>query len=81
MSFLREVFSENGQGSASRIMMFLNTIGVLAWATMYVKAHLAIPDPATLAALGVFATMPYAANKTASAVSSFSAPAPNNGTH
>jgi len=43
----------------------------LTWGSQYVWWHHAFPDGATLCALAAFITAPYAANKAASAVSSF----------
>jgi hypothetical protein len=72
MSWLREVFSEDGQGSFSRVAAAFHTSSVLAWGFQYVHFHHIIPDPVTLTALSAFAVAPYAANKAASAISSLS---------
>ena len=74
MSFLREVFSEDGQGSFSRVASGFHTIGVLSWISHFVWIHGAIPDSVTMLALGGFATVHYAANKTANAISTFGTP-------
>ena len=71
MSWLREAFSENGQGSASRLMFFLHSCASLGWGTHFVVHTHTIPDAATLAGLAAFAVAPYASNKMASAISSF----------
>lgn len=72
MSWLREVFSENGQGSFSRVASAFHTAAAILWGCQFTHAHGAIPDPATLVALAGFAAAPYAAGKAASAISSFS---------
>ena len=74
MSFLREVFSEDGQGSFSRLASAFHTIAALGWGTHFVWFHHAIPDPPTLMALGGFVVAPYASNKFANAISSFGGP-------
>lgn len=76
MSWLREVFSEDGQGSFSRVAAAFHTSAVLAWGFQFVHFHHVIPDPVTMAAMSGFAVAPYAANKAASAISSFSSSAP-----
>lgn len=76
MSWLREVFSEDGQGSFSRVAAAFHTSAVLGWGFQFVHFHHVIPDPVTLTAMSAFAVAPYAANKAAGAISSFSNPAP-----
>jgi hypothetical protein len=62
MSFIREVFSDGGTGSASRVMMaFHAMIGAGAIGTVVHHSH-AIPDAVTMAGLTAFVTAPYALN-------------------
>ncbi len=44
MSFLREVFSEDGQGSYSRLAAGAIVLSVLSWVTYLVFKNHAIPD-------------------------------------
>lgn len=75
MTFLREIFSEDdGQGSCSRVMMFLHAIAAIGWGTHYVVHTHTIPDPTTMAGLTGFITAPYAVNKMHAAVTAFSSP-------
>jgi hypothetical protein len=70
MSFLREVFSEDGQGSASRVMMaFHALVGALAVLHVSIHHH-AIPDAATMAGVTGFVSAPYAINKFAAGAAS-----------
>ena len=71
MSWLREVFSDGGQGSASRVMLFLHSMAAIGWGSHFVYHTHTIPDVTTLGGLAAFAVAPYAANKTAEAISSF----------
>lgn len=62
MSFLREVFSDGGQGSASRVMMgFHAFVGAAGFGHVVYHTH-AIPDAVTMAGLTAFVTAPYALN-------------------
>lgn len=62
MSFLREAFSEDGQGSASRLMMgFHALVGAVAILHVVFHNH-ALPDAVTLAGVTGFVTAPYAIN-------------------
>lgn len=65
--FWREVFSEGGQGSFSRVASGFHTIGALAWISHYVVHTHALPDALTLGGLASFVIAPYGANKVASA--------------
>ena len=72
MSFLRECFSEDGQGSASRLMMgFHALIGSIGFLHVVFHNH-ALPDAVTLAGLTAFVTAPYAVNALHLAVNSVS---------
>ncbi len=77
MNFLREVFSDGGQGSASRILMAYHAIIGSAWVCyfMYKSPTHALPDAVTLAGITAFVTAPYAVNALKGAVTSF-APKP-----
>lgn len=76
MSFLREVFSDGGQGSASRVMMGLHAIAAIAWGTHVVVHTHAIPDAVTMAGLTAWTTAPYAINAIKNTVTAFSQPKP-----
>ena len=81
MSFLREVFSEDNQGSASRVMMAVHAIAGVGWISYAVHktgARLSsLSDFAALAgfiaAVTAFVVAPYAINKLGSAADSFAA--------
>jgi hypothetical protein len=75
-SFLREVFSEDGQGSASRVLMVLHAVAAVVWGSHVVYHTHALPDAVSLAGVTAFTVAPYAVNKMHSAVTAF---APNNG--
>lgn len=72
MSFLREVFSDGGQGSASRVMMAFH--GVIGGACLlHVAFHThALPDAVSVAGITGFVTAPYALNAAKNAISAFS---------
>jgi hypothetical protein len=71
MSFLREVFSDGGQGSASRVMMaFHAAVGAGAIGHVVYHTH-AIPDAVTMAGVTAFVTAPYALNALHKAVGAF----------
>lgn len=75
MSFLREVFSEEGQGSASRVMMAYHAlIGSIAVLHVAIHGHI-LPDAVTMAGVTAFVSAPYAINKMGSAIAAF-APGP-----
>lgn len=77
MSFLREVFSEDGQGSASRVMMAFHACFVGVWGTLFVHHAHAIPDAVTMSGLTAFVAAPYALNKAHAAITSFANPQSN----
>jgi hypothetical protein len=61
MGFFREVFSEDGQGSASRVMMGLHAlVGSAAFLYLVHKNH-AVPE--NLGLVTAFVVAPYALNK------------------
>lgn len=51
MKFLKEVLSEDGQGSFSRVSSFLIVLGALYWITHLVRYNHAFPDFGGLALL------------------------------
>jgi hypothetical protein len=62
MSFLREAFSDGGEGSASRLMMgFHALVGAAGFGHVVIHTH-ALPDAMTMAGLTAFVTAPYAIN-------------------
>lgn len=63
MSFFREVFSEDGEGSASRVMMLVHGLAGIGWITHVVVHSHTVPDAATLAGVTAFSSAPYAINK------------------
>lgn len=75
MGFFREVFSEDGQGSASRVMMGLHAIAGVAFIAHVVIHNHAIPDAVTMSGLTAFVVAPYAVNKAHAAITAFT---PNN---
>lgn len=77
MSFLREVFSDGGSGSASRVMMgFHAIVGAVGFGHVVYHNH-AIPDAVTMAGLTAFVTAPYALNAAKNAITSFSSKGSN----
>ncbi len=63
LPFLKQVFSDNGSPSASRLLTLLHSLVTCA-CLIYVTIHNhAIPDGMTLTGLGAFATAPYAINR------------------
>lgn len=71
MSFWREVFSEGGQGSFSRVASGFHTAGALAWISHFVMHTHSLPDATTLTGLAAFVISPYGASKVSGAISSF----------
>lgn len=72
MGFWRGVFSDNGVGSSSRVLMGLFGITVcIAYLVVALHNH-ALPPAADTIAAGVFASTPYALNQAKAAVASFS---------
>jgi len=70
-SFLREVFSDNGQGSASRVMMGFHAL-VGGAAILHVVAHThALPDAVSMAGVTAFVVAPYSLNVAKSVMTSF----------
>lgn len=62
MSFIREVFSDGGEGSASRVIMAFHAV-IGATCICYVTYHNhAIPDAVTIAGITGFVSAPYAIN-------------------
>lgn len=71
MKFWEGVFSENGTGSASRVLTALHSV-VAAGCLIYVVVHThQLPSVDELAGLGGFATVHYLVNQTRTAVASF----------
>jgi hypothetical protein len=70
VSFLREVFSEEGQGSASRVMMALHAIAGISFVVVHLMKNGHLPD---FSGVTLFVTAPYAINKLGSAADSFAA--------
>jgi hypothetical protein len=70
MSFLREVFSEEGQGSASRVMMALHACAGIGFVSFHLFKNHVMPD---FSGVTLFVTAPYAINKLGSAADSFAA--------
>lgn len=55
MNWLRSVFSErDGTGSSSRTLCGLIVVAAIAWVSVYVWVHKALPAPADLEGLGGF---------------------------
>ena len=72
MNFLREVFSDGGQGSTSRVLTAVHTIIGCGCLGYVVHKTGTIPDAVTLAGLGAFTTVHYAVNAAKNAITSFS---------
>jgi hypothetical protein len=71
MNFLREVFSDGGQGSASRVMMgFHALIGGGAIAHVVYHTH-ALPDAVSVAGITAFVVAPYGLNAAKNVLTSF----------
>jgi len=72
MSFLREVFSDGGQGSASRVMMGFHAL-IGGGSVLHVVYHThALPDAVSMAGITAFVVAPYGLNVAKNAISSFS---------
>ena len=72
MNFLREVFSEDGEGSASRVMMLFHFFAGTAWVSFHLwkgdgAGHHPIPD---LGGVTTFVIAPYAINKAHAGIAS-----------
>ncbi len=84
MSFLREVFSDGGSASASRLLMAYHALIGTAWVSFIVWKNHALPDAVTLAGITAFVVAPYGINAFKGAVMAFSpnggkgAPSPTN---
>lgn len=69
LAFVKDVFSDGGQGSASRVILALHSV-VACVCLLHVSFHShTVPDAVTLTGLGAFATVPYAINQIKNAVS------------
>lgn len=68
MSFWREVFSESGSPSFSRVATGALVFGGLAWVTIILLRTGALPSD--LPALALFITSPYTINRAGAAVQS-----------
>ncbi len=73
VTFLREVFSENGEGSASRVMMALHALAGISFVGLFFWKQHVLPE---FSGVTLFVTAPYAINKLGSAVASFAPKAP-----
>jgi hypothetical protein len=72
MSFWREVFSDGGSGSASRVLTAVHVV-TACWCLGYVTHHNhVLPDAVTMGGLGAFSTIHYMVNATKNAITSFS---------
>lgn len=72
MDFWKSVFSEDGQGSSSRILTVFTTAAAIACLLHVVLHNHVIPDAVTMGGLGVFAVAPYGVNQARGAIASFS---------
>jgi hypothetical protein len=77
MSFIREVFSDGGSGSASRVMTCVHTLTGCACLGYVVHKTGVIPDAVTLGGLGAFSCVHYAVNAAKNAITAFSKPGGN----
>jgi hypothetical protein len=68
MSFIRELFSDEGKASFSRFGTFLLLLGTLFWVSYLVVKKETMPD---LASLTLLLVSLYGVNKAASAVEGF----------
>lgn len=67
MCYWKQVFSDNGSPSASRLLTLLHSIvGCGCLILVVIKNH-AMPDGMTLTGLGAFITAPYAINRATTA--------------
>jgi hypothetical protein len=78
MTFWREVFSENGSGSSSRVLMGIHALAGIAWVSYHVVAvpgH-PLPDAATMMGIGGFVSLPYGINAARNIGTAFAGPKP-----
>lgn len=62
--FIKQIFSDDdGQGSMSRVAMFLHGLTVCGCVIFLVVKNHAFPEPLAMAAMTAFATAPYAINR------------------
>jgi hypothetical protein len=76
MTFLREVFSDGGKGSASRVMTALHSVVACTCLGYVVHKTGTAPDALTLGGLGAFATIHYAVNTVKNIVAKPDPPSP-----
>lgn len=75
--FIRGVFSDGGDPSSSRILMFIHAALGGTWVTHIVfRANGSIPDFGTMAGVTAFVTAPYAINQFRNAFGKSEAPNP-----
>jgi hypothetical protein len=70
--FIKNVFSDNGIPSSSRILAATHSLAAVFALLFYVVKTHSMPDGTALGGLGAFATSPYLVNKAGSAIESFS---------
>ena len=71
MSFLRDIFTEDGAKSglnSSQVLMFLHAFAGIYWVTHFVRVKDALPDAVTLAGITAFVIAPYGISQLRGAV-------------
>jgi hypothetical protein len=63
MNFLKEVFSDGGTGSASRVLTLAHSSAAVYCLIHVTRLHGVLPDATTMMGLGGFATVHYAVNQ------------------
>lgn len=75
--YLKQVFSDNGSPSASRLLTLLHSLVCCGCLIFIVAKNHALPDGMTLTGLGAFATAPYAINRATTAFGKDQGPKPD----
>lgn len=77
LPYLKQVFSDNGSPSASRLLTLLHSLVSCACLVFVTAKTRALPDGMTLTGLGAFVTAPYAINRATVAFGKDQGPKPD----